>query len=67
MEIMGLPCVGPSEEWSDCITTEDLPFFENAVKSISLEKPHFEVEYRVRHAGENLLSSISNASIAWAW
>ncbi len=50
MEIMGLPCVGPSEEWSDCITTEDLPFFENAVKSISLEKPHFEVEYRVRHA-----------------
>ncbi len=49
-EIMGLPSIGPTTDWSDCVIPEDLPYFENAVRSITREKPHYEVEYRVRHA-----------------
>ena len=49
MEIMGLPSSGPAQDWSDCIFPEDLPFFENALRSITPQAPKFEVEYRIRH------------------
>ena len=35
MEIMGLPPSGPTQDWSDCIIPDDLPFFENALKSVT--------------------------------
>jgi len=57
MEIVGLPSTGRSDRWSDSIFPEDLPYFENALKSISPEAPEFEVEYRFRHAVTN----------AWFW
>ncbi len=50
MEIVGLPTSGPTERWSDSIFPQDLPFFENALKSITPETPRFEVDYRIRHA-----------------
>ena len=49
MEIMGLPASGPTQHWSDCIIPDDLPFFENALKSVTPQSPMFEVEYRIRH------------------
>ena len=50
MDIAGLPTSGHTQRWSDCIFPEDLPFFENALKSITPQAPQFEVEYRIRHA-----------------
>jgi PAS domain S-box-containing protein len=50
MEIVGLPVSGPTHRWSDSIFGEDLPYFENALKSITPQTPTFEVEYRIRHA-----------------
>ncbi|MGQ0485325.1 MAG: PAS domain-containing sensor histidine kinase [Hyphomicrobiales bacterium] len=49
MEIMGLPSAGPTEAWSDLVLPEDLPYFENALRSITPQAPQFEIEYRVRH------------------
>ena len=49
MEIMGLPISGPTEEWSACIIPDDLPYYENALKSVTPQAPTFEVEYRIRH------------------
>jgi len=57
MEMVGLPAFGRTERWSDCIFPEDLPFFENALKSVTPQAPRFEVEYRIRHA----------VSGAWFW
>lgn len=48
--ILGLPREGPTDAWSGLIVAEDLPYFENALKSITPETPGFEVEYRIRHA-----------------
>lgn len=50
MEMVGLPASGRTDRWSDCIFPEDLPFFENALKSITPQAPAYEVEYRIRHA-----------------
>jgi PAS domain S-box-containing protein len=49
LQLMGVATTGPTEEWSGLILGEDLPYFENAVKSIAPQEPGFEVEYRVRH------------------
>ncbi len=56
MEILGIAPSGPTLQWSECISSEDRPFFENAVKSITPQADQFEVEYRIRHAltGERL-------------
>jgi len=50
MEIVGLPSSGRTDRWSESIFPEDLPYFENALRSITPQRPKFEVEYRIRHA-----------------
>ncbi len=47
---MGLPSEGPTEAWSGLILSEDRPYFENALRSITPQEPLFEIEYRIRHA-----------------
>jgi PAS domain S-box-containing protein len=49
VRLLGVASEGSTEEWSRIILNEDLPYFENAVKSITTQDPVFEVEYRVRH------------------
>ena len=49
VRLLGVASEGPTEDWSRIILNEDLPYFENAVKSITAQDPVFEVEYRVRH------------------
>ena len=49
VRLLGVASEGSTEEWSRIILNEDLPYFENAVKSITAQDPVFEVEYRVRH------------------
>ena len=46
MEILGIAPSGPTLQWSDRISSEDRPYFENAVKSITPQAARFEVEYR---------------------
>jgi PAS domain S-box-containing protein len=50
ISVLGLPTLGPTDAWSDLIAVDDLPYFENALKSATPENPGFEVEYRIRHA-----------------
>jgi len=49
MEVMGLPSSGPRQRWSECISPEDRPRYDNAFKSITPQASQYEVVYRVRH------------------
>jgi PAS domain S-box-containing protein len=49
MHVLGLPSDGPNEDWERTLFSEDLPYVENALRSLTPEEPSFEVEYRIRH------------------
>ncbi len=49
MRILGVAPEGTTEEWQRILFNEDLPYVENAVRSLTPAEPTFEVEYRIRH------------------
>lgn len=49
MRILGVAPEGTTEEWQRILFNEDLPYVENAVRSLTPADPTFEVEYRIRH------------------
>lgn len=50
MQLLGVPSKGTAQEWERMLFSEDLPYIENELRSLTPEKPGFEVEYRIRHA-----------------
>lgn len=50
MDLVGLPSLGPSRDWFDCVVPEDRLYFEDVLDRVSRESPNFEIKYRIRHA-----------------
>lgn len=50
MSVVGLPSHGSISDWTICIFPEDLPYVENAFRSLTPDEPNYKIEYRFRHA-----------------
>jgi PAS domain S-box-containing protein len=49
IEVMGLPPAGPAGSWLEAILVEDRARYGSVLKSLSLQSPGFEAEYRLRN------------------